>query len=190
MGEYLPGMHERGAGLMERKRGPLPEELNIIRKVVWSYIKTNPGLGFDDLFSEACLAYLETVHQYYDPTKISKSTFIYSVVRSRLNDLLYNNAKNAGENLMGFAVDELTNAEELTPEQHLLAQERWEELLAELSPEALVVWELINTTDTYLPTDKPKVCRGILIKLLRREFGWGGPTIWKAFKELKQAASV
>ncbi len=37
----------------------IEKNLGIIRKIVWSYVHNNPGLEFDDLFAEACLAYLE-----------------------------------------------------------------------------------------------------------------------------------
>ena len=61
-------------------------ELNIVRKVVWSYA-LSAGLDPDELCSEAYLAYLEAAPSY-DPARGKKSTFIWNVVRNHINSLL------------------------------------------------------------------------------------------------------
>lgn len=167
------------------------EELNLIRKVVWSYVKTSPVLDFDDLFSEACLAYLEAEPKY-DASKGKKSTFVHHVVSNRLNSLISKEGKkNTKEHpAETFELEYLGATEcEPTPEQFIIAKERWEELLEQLSPEALVVWGVIEKKDIYLCTDKPRQCRGVIVKILR-EAGWSWNKIWNTFNEIKNAVSA
>jgi len=56
---------------------------NLIRKIAWSLNKTT-GISFDELYSEACLAYLEA-EMTYDATRGAEfTTYAYSFVRNRL----------------------------------------------------------------------------------------------------------
>jgi RNA polymerase sigma factor (sigma-70 family) len=181
-----------GTGTKTKKGGTemIEENLNMIRKIVWSYVKTNPGLEFDDLMQEACVAYLEASSSY-DPTAYNtkKTTFTYHVITNRLNTLIRR------ENLREIKERE---AREIfwisdhvpTPEQELMAKEAWLDFLLKLSPEAQALCLSLTTEDlkVHLPTDKPKQCRGIIIKELRGK-GWKWADIWKSFKEIKQTLS-
>lgn len=163
------------------------EDIGVIRKVVWSYIKTNPGLEFDDLFSEAYIAYLEAKLSY-NPAKGKRSTFIYRVVDNRLKSLL----SREREREVKEAESEILWLKDppQTPEQIVIAQERWLEILSILSPEAKAVCSIvINESSIYLPIDKPKQCRGIIINELRKR-GWGWNDIWSSFKEIKEVISA
>ncbi len=168
----------------------LIDELNLIRKVVWSYVRTHPGLEFDDLFSEACIACIEA-EILYDPARSKRSTYIYNIVQNRLNNLIHNEKiRHIRERPVDMPeLEGLAGEFELSPEQQLLAQERWDELLAGLSPEAMVVWGIVNEKDFYLNMDKPKLCRGLIVGALRRA-GWSWGSIWNVFRELKEAVSV
>lgn len=167
------------------------DDLNVIRKIVWSYVKNNPGLEFDDLFAEACLVYVEWVIPNYDPTKGKISTFTYHLVNNHLKNLLTGKRRNKEilkDSAEGF--ENFVNDFELTPEQYLLAKEHWEEVYLQLSPEALVIWEIIyEEKEVFLPTDKPKLCRGILYRLLR-ERGWACEKIWETFREISAVVSA
>jgi len=160
----------------------IQEEMNIIYKIIWSYIRGNPGLEFEDLLSEACLAYLESIN-LYDAAKGKRSTYIYHIVRNRINNLL--NLKKE-YSLNNKALDSLCNNEP-SPEQTLIQKEHWEELFGDLSPEAKFICNIIfNDADIYLPINTPKKCRGIIIKELRKD-NWSWNAIWRTIRELKDA---
>jgi RNA polymerase sigma factor (sigma-70 family) len=165
----------------------IEKNLGIIRKIVWSYIHNNPGLEFDDLFAEACLAYLEASSSY-NPSKGKKTTFIHHVVTNRINSLI---SRESTREIKEMEAGMLWLRDEpWTPEQQLIAQENWQRFLERLSPESQAICSLIlDETDIYLPTDKPKQCRGIIMRELRSR-GWGWSAIWDSFRELKQAVSI
>ena len=159
-------------------------ELNIVRKVVWSYIRST-GLDFDDfdeLCSEAYLAYLEAAPSY-DPARGKKSTFIWTVVRNHINSLL--KAKKevpVDDEAIDMLVEE---REELDPEQVVLAEESWRELFESLSPDAKMIVLLLNSNEVYINTDKPREARGIIARELKAR-GWSENKIWATFREIKQ----
>jgi len=164
----------------------LEENLNLVRKVVWSFVKVHPGLEFDDLFSEACIACLEA-QNVYKPERGKKSTFIWHVVSNHLRTILYkeagkNTAEEPKENLEGY-MDSVNNYP--GPEEFIIAKENWEEIMSSLSPEGQTICEILLHSEN-LPINKPKKCRGEIIKVLRSQ-GWGWNKIWKSFNEVKQA---
>lgn len=159
----------------------IENHLDLIRKIAWSYVKGNPGLEFDDLFSEACLACVEYQNKY-DPKRGCESSFIWQVIHGRLSNII-------GEQKKVYPYDEIfLNGN--SPEEQLIAEEEWIGILNTLSPKSKQVCSLVlNRTSPYLPTDKPKTCRGIIIKELRKQ-GWAWPEIWKSFREIKQVLSL
>jgi RNA polymerase sigma factor (sigma-70 family) len=161
----------------------IENHLNLIRKIVWGYVKSSPGIDFDDLFSEACLECLEYKDKY-DPERGNESTFIWQVVNGRLINLLGKKGPQTTE-----YSDEILFIESRTscsPEEQLIAEEEWRGILNALSPKSKEICSLVlDRTSPYLPTDKPKTCRGILIKELRKQ-GWGWTDIWDGFREIKQ----
>ena len=168
----------------------IENHLNLIRKIAWSYVRTHPELEFDDLFSEACLACLEA-RDKFNPERGKESTFIWQVVHGRLSNII-------GEQKKVYPYDEIflngnrtsCSSTSCSPEEQLIAEEEWIGILNTLSPKSKQICSLVlNSTSPYLPTDKPKTCRGIIIKELRKQ-GWAWPEIWKSFREIKQALSL
>ena len=160
-------------------------ELNIVRKVVWSYTRST-GMDFDELCSEAYLAYLEAAPSY-DPARGKKSTFIWNVVRNHINNLLKAKKeipidKEAMETL-------LEGREELDPERIIISEERWEELFNSLSSEAKMICLLVSNGEVYLNTDKPRQARGIIARELKAR-GWPENKIWATFREIKQTLKM
>jgi len=163
-------------------------ELNIVRKVVWSYTRS-AGLDFedfDDLCSEAYLAYLEAAPSY-DPARGKKSTFIWTVVRNHINSLLkVKKEVPVDKEAIDMLIEE---RDELDPEQVVLAEESWRELLESLSPEAKMIFSLLNSSEVYLNTDKPREARGIIARELKAR-GWSENKIWATFREIKQTLKM
>ena len=59
------------------------ENINLIRKVAWSFHKST-GLDYDDLFQEAYLAY-EYAMETYDPSReVKLSTFLWNHIANQL----------------------------------------------------------------------------------------------------------
>ena len=160
-------------------------ELNIVRKVVWSYTRST-GLDFDELCSEAYLAYLEAAPSY-EPSRGKKTTFIWNVVRNHINDLL--KVKKEVTVDKGAMETLLKGHKELDPERLIIAEECWEELFNSLSPEAKMICLLVNNGEVYVNTDKPREARGIIARELKSR-GWGENKIWATFREIKQTLKM
>lgn len=58
------------------------ENVNLVRKLAWSFHRTT-GIDWSELFSEACMAYLEAM-QSYDSSKGAKTTWAYHGIRGQL----------------------------------------------------------------------------------------------------------
>lgn len=163
----------------------IEQDLNLIRKIVWSYTKTIPGLEFDDLFSEACIIYL-LAEKRYDPSRGKKSTFMWHSIKNKLNILIGKETKKKTEMLYEHPESDYYD----DPETQLLANEKWQLLMSALSPEAREICQLIiEEPDIYLPLHRPKLCRGIIRKTLLSR-GWSYSKIWDSFTELKEALSL
>ena len=161
------------------------EDLNLIRSAVWSVVKKHPGLEYDDLFSDACIAYLESMPKY-DPAKGSKSTYIWHVVTRYLHTRLSSEPDNE---TLEEAMEETLSSEEPSPEQYVLNAERWDEFLDSLSPSAKSI-VLLACSDIHiaLQADTPKLCRGQIVRRLR-QIGWSWSKIWGSLEEVKQAVN-
>lgn len=163
------------------------DNLDLIRKVTWSFVKKHPGLEFDDLFSEASIACLEAEHKY-DPDRGDKSTFIWRVVSNRLTKLLSQDVRYHETEMLHSRV-EYADEVSPSPEQELMKEERWAEMVDSMSVEAQSICELAIHGEEYLPVDKPKKCRGQIIQMLR-DSGWSWSRIWSGLAEVKQQASA
>lgn len=156
-------------------------ELNIVRKVVGSYARST-GMDFDELCSEAYLAYLEAAPSY-DPSRGKKTTFVWNVVRNRINNLLKMKKEvPVDKETIDILIEE---RDELGPEQVILAEESWRELFESLSPDAKMIFFLLNSSEVYINTDKPREARGIIARELKAR-GWPENKIWATFREIKQ----
>lgn len=156
--------------------------LDLIRKITWSYVRKNPGLEFDDLFSMACIACLEATRKY-NPSKGKETTYVFRITHNSIRTIL---GQAVMKNNNEYCVEEIEVAHEKTPEQEVIAMESWQELLDKMSPMAMAMYEMILTYDgVYLPMDKPRACRGIIVKELREQ-NWKWNDIWNTFAEIKQ----
>ena len=159
-----------------------PEEIKIIRKAVWSFVKSKPDLEFEEAFSEACLSYMENISKY-NPERGAKSTFIWKVVTSRLINVYKSGRR---RQLREVPIEENQPMGEFAnPEHYVLSRMEWEEVLANFSPEANTLYHLIQTEDSINEL-APKQARGVLKRKLL-EIGCSHSAIWSAFKELRAA---
>ncbi len=162
----------------------IENHLDLIRKIVRSYVSNYPGLEFEDLFSEACLACLEKKDKY-DPSRGKETTFIWYSVHNHIRNLLGRAALHKELPITYTPVDT-----ELDPERMFIAEEEWSELFASLSEEAKVICSIIfEEKDIYLPIDTPKKCRTQITKALR-ERDWSMNRIWAGYREIKGALAA
>lgn len=162
----------------------IEEYLDLLRKIVWRNLEGNEGLfEFEDLFSQACIIYLET-EAAYDPEKAKKSTFIFHVVNNELKNIIKRERARKIKEHQACEIFLELKEYEYNPEQKVIAEETWAEALKKVSPDARAICNLLIYENIYLPTDKPKLCRGIIKNELRKR-GWKWNDIWRAFGELK-----
>ncbi len=166
----------------------LEKHMNLIRKVVWSYVRKNPGLEFEDMVSDAYIACLEAQGKYH-PSRGAETTFIWTVVSNRMRDILYKEARNkivtvvyenVGDDLFTGAIPGL--------EHDYIAQEEWAEKFAQLSPEAQYICQLAIKPARYLSTDSPAKYKNTLMTVLRNR-GWKKVQVNRGFQEIKEVLS-
>lgn len=66
------------------------KDLNLIRKIAWSFHHTT-GMEFDDLFSEATLAYCKAEKEFNPNKGAGFSTFAFIYIRCSLLDYVHKN---------------------------------------------------------------------------------------------------
>ena len=154
-------------------------ELNLIRKIAWTYSKTTQ-INFDDLFSEACIAYLKAQSKYNPDQGIKESTFLWSAMKNHLNSII---PKYKGlETVQKHSGDSI---EWKTPLDSLLIKDQ----IKSLSKEAQMVCKMIfESPHEFLVLNKPKLSRG-RVKDHLRETGWSWSKIWGTFREIKNTLS-
>jgi hypothetical protein len=80
-------------------------------------------------------------------------------------------------------------SEEESPEWKIIAEERWKSFMESLSDEAKVICSLVLEGDTYLPIDKPKICRKMISEILKDQ-NWNQNSIWARYKEIRAGLSL
>jgi RNA polymerase sigma factor (sigma-70 family) len=168
----------------------LENDVNLVRKIAWKYAKKFPGAEFDELFSEACLAYLEA-EEKYDMDKAQNSTFMWHVISNHLQNVLMKQAVRSKrqhpicfEDLEAHMFDTSAN-----PEMALIKKEEWESFMTQLSDPAQTVCRIImSDLNVFLPIGTPKKCRGA-VKEAMRELGYTWDSIWNSYAEIKEALS-
>ena len=172
----------------------MEKDLNLIRKAVWSFLRRNSSLvlEFDDLFSEACIAYLEAIEQF-DSTKGQKSTFIWRVIFNRLTNIFQksqriNNYEISYE--VGQEVYKLIQPEDYI-EDYIFAKQNFLEMINQLSEDARLVCNICIYPPAELKfTNVSKKFRGEIVRYLRAEKNWSWSRIWDSFREIKALLSI
>ncbi len=148
------------------------ENINLIRKIAWSFHKTT-GLDWDDLFQEASLAYCQAM-KTYDPRRGAISTYMWWTITSHLKNYLRQELNH---------ITPLTNIEEV-PTFEL--PKTTDPLCNILSREAMLVAAVILRRPKKYDSMFPKQAKYRVSRILhRRGISW--PVIWTGIKDLKLA---
>ncbi len=169
----------------------LAENINMVRKIAWKFSEKVPGMDFDDIFSEACVIYLEG-EKSFDPSKGTKrSTFLWVHINNELNNMVSSYINKISKRDVSISVDDMSfRAAEGDPEESLFEKQEWEDMLSMLSPEARAICGiLLYDPSFFLPIGKPKLCRS-KIKDLLRDQGWSWGAIWKSYREINEALKI
>ncbi len=149
------------------------QDIGIVQKLAWNF-KNTSGFPFDELYSEALLAYSEALNTFKEKdTKFS--TWVYV------------NTKNA---LINFIKKEKnTNWVDIEAYRDYSNSSVWDnpywELRQLFSEDAKEVTdEIVNNPMLYVGK-APKMIRGQIVKELR-EKGWYWGRIWDCIREIKK----
>jgi DNA-directed RNA polymerase specialized sigma subunit len=186
------------------------ENVSMIRKLAWSFHKST-GVDYKELFSEACLAYCESLKTFNPLKGCKQTTHAWTVIQNQLCDfvkqekvlphrvppflLLGHKVKEEEYNISSNAEDIETYVTHggklrLLPDELITRQpvsfEEWIEGLPEECQEiAKVILEHADDIPENLP---PKMARGVVVTLLREE-GMSWPYILKGMKGLRLAVT-
>jgi len=167
----------------------IEKHLNMIRKLSWIFTKRHPHMEFDDLYSEACVAYLEGEPLYNPSSKASESTFLWMYIEGHLQNYTSkweNDRQHYINTPIDILADHITDPS-INPERSIILKEEWEELMEQLSPEATAICHItLMDQSIFLELNTPKLCRG-KIKDAMRQDGWAWKPIWDGFREIKAA---
>ncbi|NIU01127.1 MAG: hypothetical protein GWN01_09435 [Nitrosopumilaceae archaeon] len=157
-------------------------ELNICRKLAHSFHKTT-GLNFDDLFQEACCAYLQAVkNPQYDPRKMAKTSYAYMKVKQHL--ILYLNQEKRHHPVLGEWVEEkfLIDSLSYSPEKYAI----FGSLIKSLSKEALTVLNMVfESPHEFLEINSLHRQQAVRSRLIQTQ-GWSEKKAYEILHELRK----
>jgi len=152
------------------------KNLNLIRKIAWSFAKTT-GLEFDELFSEASLAYVESLRSY-NPEKARLSTWAVKIMTNRLITFCMN--QDIFVNLPEFFED-IFPGQSNTEEEYL-----FKDWILCLPQDLQLICKIVLETPEEVLAESPKASRGKIIEKLR-SLKWSWPRIWNGIRNIKIA---
>lgn len=133
------------------------ENLNLIRKIAWSF-HNSTGEEWDDLFQEAALAYCEAL-KTYDPTKGKITTYMWWCISSHLKNYLKLEEKQNGH----------TCSEEEIVEQQAIS---FKLSFDNLSKDAQQVADMVLSNPGRFLSDDPQCAREKIAKAVFKENQW------------------
>jgi DNA-directed RNA polymerase specialized sigma subunit len=149
------------------------KELNLIRKIAWSFHKTT-GIEIEELYSEACLAYCEALHNY-DQSRGKITTFMWAAIHNHMKNYLIKYYQKQPI-LLSF--------EDIKVERSILI----DNLFEKLSPDGQSISQIIlMSSRAYVCLDQTKAKQRITTIMLNK--GWSMCRIWSGIKELKSVFS-
>lgn len=153
--------------------------LPMIAKIAWSFQKTT-GLDFQELHSEAQLAYCEAVNSFNSDKGVKLSTWIYTCIQHHLINYIKQ------EMMIG------SRNQKFNPDVEydlvVYNDARFNDLDIVLSTAKPDVYRLLNIVlvNKEIAQMKPKFARGEICRILREEDGWKWQRIWLAMRKTKE----
>lgn len=131
------------------------ENINLIRKITWSFHRTS-GLEWEDLFQEAALAYLEALKRY-TPGKVARNTYLYHSITHALKNKLNKMSQRSPLTIPFSLLKKGEMEEEYEPEY----------LFERLTPQAQSIVDIVlEDHDTYCRMNPTEARKAILKQAL------------------------
>lgn len=147
------------------------KHINLVRKIAWSFHKTT-GIEWDELFSQASLAYLEGM-KFYKPEKGAQTTWAYQWITGEL----INFCKREKRFRNPTGIDGWFNP----------PAGEFKEIFAstkKLKPDTKVIIEMV-LQDTLRYALPPRKAIGLIRKDLYELKGWPWPRVESAMRNLR-----
>jgi len=148
------------------------ENINLIRKIAWSF-HTTTGVEWDDLFQEAALAYCEALKNY-DPERGTIAGYMWSCITSHLKDYIHEQEKQTGHicSIEDVNIDYPVNT---TP------------LFESLSKEADEIVNMILSSPEIFDNLTPELAQRNIARILISRKRWSWRRVWVGIRDLKLA---
>lgn len=147
-------------------------ELNLIRKIAWSFHRTT-GAEFEDLFQEGCLAWLEAAPKYDPAMGVKKTTFLSNAIQNQLCDQFRNARSNGVE--LDWEQEDNSFQESINFKDKMTFSQGW-------GKEARMIAQFIFESPLeFLEANSPRKA----VRESLRENGWSWGKIWKGFRDIK-----
>ena len=143
------------------------EDINLIRKIAWSFHQTTK-VDFEELVSEGIYQYYECLKYFDHERGVKRSTLLYRYVHNRLVTF----TKIEQRYVLGCFINPVTNP---TP---------FFELADEFSGDTKFILNLIMDYKQDFAGIPGKTARGRLVKSLRYQ-GWSWSRIWDGIRNFK-----
>jgi hypothetical protein len=166
------------------------DNLNLVRKIAWDFHLTT-GLDWEDLFSEASVAYVEAI-KTHDPTRSCITTFIWWKVRSHLQNYLKLEKKYRDFTILydtyfddptdNSSDDQLLSTISVNLDHAIDNSALFDSFSKEAAEIADVILENIDLLICQTPDDAKHQ-----IAQMMSEKGWSWKQIWRGLRDLKLA---
>ncbi len=171
---------------MRRRATPIVKDIKLIWSVVWEFARKYSKIECDDLFSEACIVYIQAVWTW-DPSKSKLSTWAVNNMRQALHN--YCKTVNTRTRIMSefLSTVDKDKINDITPRDILIEKEisqAFLEFIANQPHDVRVICQLVLENPDEYSGMPPKKARGLLVKHLR-ELGWIWTRIWSALRDVK-----
>lgn len=153
--------------------------LNLIRKITWSFHQTT-GIEWDELFSEASLAYCEAINSYDETKKSKESSWVFTCIESQLKNFCKYELRN--KNIDGF-IREWAADVEYTPDYEFYSPDRFKDVSDDVRS---IIFMLILSPKKYIKSgEPPRSVFGKIRKDLKSVLGWTWPRIDKGLASFR-----
>ncbi len=160
-----------------------PIEFNIINKLAWSFHNTT-GIEFEELKSEATLAYMEGLQTYKNDKGMKVTSWCYRIVKQKLIDFCQAELKN--KSIAGLYLEDVKQDLKDTFTYDVRAREDIEEVLNVLPKIAKDYISIFVEKYDLLCDKKPKLIRGEISREMNRQ-GLKYEYIWQSRHEAEKS---
>ncbi len=164
---------------MKRTKFPSPKKeqqipINLIRSIAWTFYKSSK-VNWDELFSEACLAYCESIRKYNQDKPASTTTWVYIAMRNAL--INFCKKEHRSRDLKG--IEDWCEVVSKTPMYEFFQESE------QVSPDTKHIIQMVRQSPERYTLFPPRKVIGQIKHDLREVEGWSWPRIWSGMKNLR-----